>query len=89
MWDINLSDQWRVEKKLLEKGRRNGNSDEAAVVDGESPAITRILNCYLENSTSIRYDENCEANPLTSVTRKTHREHFSPPDANDFGGEMA
>lgn len=92
IWDINSFDQWGVElgKKLamdvkdhlLEARRAQGSQ-----VDTGSPATSRILNYYIENSTGCP----CEAsrkesgNSMSSITRKTHREHY-PPIGHDLGG---
>lgn len=77
IWDINSFDQWGVElgKKLaidvkdhLEKARSSHEAVETA-----NPATTRLLNYYVENSRDC--GENDEGNPITCVTRQTHREH--------------
>jgi len=88
LWDLNSFDQWGVElgKKLagdvkghLLKARTTGE-----VVDTGNPATSRLLNYYMDNQTGESVcDDN--ANSLTSVTRKTHREHF-PPEAHDLKG---
>lgn len=103
IWDINSFDQWGVElgKKLaidikdhLIDARRKSSNDEDHTVDTGSPATTRLLNYYLDNSPN-----NCqsassdcapmvpaESRPLTRVTRKTHRDHHPPPLQHDLGG---
>jgi glucose-6-phosphate isomerase len=93
IWDINSFDQWGVElgKKLamdvkdhlLEARRAQGGHQ----VDTGSPATSRILNYYIENSTGGPC-EPCRkesGNPMPSITRKTHREHY-PPIGHDLGG---
>jgi len=91
LWDLNSFDQWGVElgKKLasdvkghLLKARTTGES-----VDTESPATSRLLNYYMDNQTgeSVRDVGEGNTSSLTSVTRKTHREHF-PPSAHDLKG---
>ena len=86
IWDINSFDQWGVElgKKLagdvknhLLKARMKGEE-----INTGSPATMRILKYYVENS---QETPSWDSNPLTSVTRKTHREHF-PPSCNDLKG---
>jgi len=103
IWDINSFDQWGVElgKKLaidikdhLIDARRKSSNGEDHTVDAGSPATTRLLNYYLDNS-----PDNCqstasdcapmvpgESRPLTRVTRKTHRDHHPPPLQHDLGG---
>jgi glucose-6-phosphate isomerase len=96
LWDINSFDQWGVElgKKLacevkdcMLEGRR-GDSD--GPVDAGSPATTRLLNYYLENSHEnhavCQPSSQKPANGTTKVTRKTHREHHPPPLQHDLGG---
>jgi len=90
IWDINSFDQWGVElgKKLacdvkdhLIDARLTGRE-----IDTGNPATSRILNYYIQNS---RQTPPCEElwdrNPLTSVTRKTHKEHY-PPSKHDLKG---
>jgi len=92
LWDINSFDQFGVElgkklaidvkEKMLE-GRRNGGDHK---VDTGSPATTRLLNYYLENSKNVCCEDE-SANAQTRVTRKTHREHHNPPPLqHDLGG---
>ncbi len=91
IWDINSFDQWGVElgKKLandvkdhLLEARNKGEQIQAG-----NPATSRILNYYVENSKQPPCEDLWDANPLTSVTRKTHRdrEHF-PPVGHDLKG---
>jgi len=90
IWDINSFDQWGVElgKKLagdvkehLINARTTGKA-----VDTGNPATSRILNYYIENS-QIEPDDNIQnSNQFTSITRKTHKEHY-PPIKNDLKGK--
>mmetsp|Transcript_5036 Transcript_5036/g.14471 ORF Transcript_5036/g.14471 Transcript_5036/m.14471 type:complete len:784 (-) Transcript_5036:173-2524(-) len=91
IWDINSFDQWGVElgKKLaidikdhLHEAR--SDPDEKPVETG-SPATSRILNYYVDNSRHASCDLLQDTNPLTSVTRKSHRDFF-PPDENNLQG---
>ena len=94
IWDLNSFDQWGVElgKKLaldvkdhLMEARNNevGESD----VTCENPATTRILNYYVKNSrdAAINGGSTSPGTRATSVTRKTHMDHF-PPQIHDLGG---
>ena len=91
IWDINSFDQWGVElgKKLacdvkdhLLEHRTTGEKIEA-----ENPATSRLLNYYVENSNQAPCEDLWDSNPLTSVTRKTHRDRvFFPPVSNDLKG---
>lgn len=90
IWDINSFDQWGVElgKKLaidiksnMYEGRMTGGP-----VDAGSPATTRLLNYYLENSQEAKCLPEEAHNSMTRVTRITHREHHSlPPLQHDLG----
>eukprot|EP00522_Entomoneis_paludosa_P014844 CAMPEP_0172451562 /NCGR_PEP_ID=MMETSP1065-20121228/9558_1 /TAXON_ID=265537 /ORGANISM="Amphiprora paludosa, Strain CCMP125" /LENGTH=803 /DNA_ID=CAMNT_0013203525 /DNA_START=218 /DNA_END=2629 /DNA_ORIENTATION=- len=90
MWDINSFDQWGVElgKKLaidvkshMLTGRTGGES-----VDTGSPATTRLLNYYLENSRDSACSHEESHNSMTRVTRNTHRDHSGlPPLQHDLG----
>mmetsp|Transcript_6077 Transcript_6077/g.12533 ORF Transcript_6077/g.12533 Transcript_6077/m.12533 type:complete len:804 (+) Transcript_6077:143-2554(+) len=90
MWDINSFDQWGVElgKKLaidvksnMLEGRTKGEA-----IDAGSPATTRLLNYYLENSKDTACNPEESHNSMTRVTRKTHREHSGlPPVQHDLG----
>ena len=98
IWDINSFDQWGVElgKKLaidikdhLLDARKKNSNGEDNTVDTGSPATTRLLNYYLQNSPDNcqRMDQPCGSeNRLTLVTRKTHRDHHPPPLQHDLGG---
>ncbi len=91
IWDINSFDQWGVElgKKLacdvkdhLLEYRSSGGKIEAA-----NAATSRLLNYYVENSNQSPCEQLWDSNPLTSVTRKTHRDReFFPPVSNDLKG---
>ena len=99
LWDLNSFDQWGVElgKKLAGdvKGHLLDARTTGEKVDVKgSPATSRLLNYYVENGSG---ESVCDgvgsvmgggvhSNPLTSVTRKEHREHF-PPSANDLKGK--
>jgi len=89
IWDINSFDQWGVElgKKLaidVKEHLLDARSDpENRPVDTGSPATSRILNYYVDNSRAC--EEIQSTNPFTSITRKTHREHC-PPASSDLGG---
>jgi glucose-6-phosphate isomerase len=89
IWDINSFDQWGVElgKKLAcdVKGHLVNARTTGKKVKAENPATSRILNYYVENSVQTPAEDLWDVNPLTSVTRKTHREHF-PPSCNDLKG---
>mmetsp|Transcript_25270 Transcript_25270/g.31868 ORF Transcript_25270/g.31868 Transcript_25270/m.31868 type:complete len:276 (+) Transcript_25270:95-922(+) len=89
IWDINSFDQWGVElgKKLacdvknhMLDARMNNKK-----IDAGNPATSRLLNYYVESSGQGPCEELWDTNPLTSVTRKTHREHF-PPVGHDLKG---
>ena len=90
IWDINSFDQWGVElgKKLatdvknhILDARKDGKE-----IDAGNPATNRLLNYYIQSTSSQSPCEDLwDANPLTSVTRKTHREHF-PPVGHDLKG---
>lgn len=97
IWDINSFDQWGVElgKKLalevkghLLEGRRNGV--EETPVEASNPATSRLLNYYLQNSRTACQENASKpqtGNPLTRVTRTTHKEHLYPPPLHhDLGG---
>ncbi|EEC43144.1 isomerase glucose-6-phosphate isomerase [Phaeodactylum tricornutum CCAP 1055/1] len=92
MWDINSFDQWGVElgKKLAidVKGHLLNARRSEEEVETSNPATTRLLNYYVNNSR--RICQEAPYNPITSVTRKTHREHASaplPPLPHDLGGQ--
>jgi glucose-6-phosphate isomerase len=89
IWDINSFDQWGVElgKKLacdvknhIVDARMNDKK-----IDAGNPATSRLLNYYVESSEKGPCEELWDTNPLTSVTRKTHKEHF-PPVGHDLKG---
>ena len=91
IWDLNSFDQWGVElgKKLaldikehLVKARSSEQVEQHIVAD--NPATSRILNYYVRNSGDAARSAGA-TNPFTSVTRKTHREHF-PPEIHNLGG---
>mmetsp|Transcript_31812 Transcript_31812/g.63387 ORF Transcript_31812/g.63387 Transcript_31812/m.63387 type:complete len:750 (+) Transcript_31812:108-2357(+) len=94
IWDLNSFDQWGVElgKKLaidvkghLLKARYDPRQ---RPVDTGSPATSRILNYYVQNGRDASANgTGMSVNPLTSVTRKTHREHIPPP-IRDLGGNV-
>ncbi len=90
LWDINSFDQWGVElgKKLaidvkhhLLQARNEPDHD----IDTGNAATSRILNYFVKNSRDQPCESHSTGNGLTSVTRKTHREHF-PPNGHDLGG---
>ena len=95
IWDLNSFDQWGVElgKKLaldvkehLMEARNNEVGDHE--VTAENPATTRILNYYVKNSRDAvtgTHGRPRSKNPATTVTRKTHLDHF-PPQIHDLGG---
>lgn len=91
LWDINSFDQWGVElgKKLaidIKDQILEARSDPLGrPVDTGSPATSRILNYYVENGHDSFLEESRDANTLTRVMRKTHRDHV-PPSAHDLGG---
>jgi glucose-6-phosphate isomerase len=98
IWDINSFDQWGVElgKKLaievkdhFLEARQKAAAGEDFTVVAKNPATTRLLNYYLDHSQASnhcvdqdRQVENCQ----THVTRKTHRDHFPPPQQHDLSG---
>lgn len=94
IWDLNSFDQWGVElgKKLaidvkgdLLKARYD---PQQRAVDTGSPATSRILNYYVQNGREASDNgTGMSVNPLTSVTRKTHKDHFPPP-IHDLGGNV-
>ena len=91
IWDINSFDQYGVElgKKLAIKVRDHlmearKSSDKSETVDTGSPATSRILNYYIQNSKNSHCNEG-DANGLTTVTRKTHRD-VCPPSTHNLGG---
>lgn len=90
IWDINSFDQYGVElgKKLaievrdhLKEARKVDGKQE---VDAGSPATSRILNYYIQNSKNSVFNES-DSGGLTSVTRKTHRD-LCPPSDHNLGG---
>lgn len=90
IWDINSFDQYGVElgKKLaidvrdhLMEARHSESCDE---VDTGSPATTRILNYYINNSKTSQGTEP-RVNEYTSISRRTHRD-IAPPSGNNLGG---
>eukprot|EP00586_Coscinodiscus_wailesii_P008611 CAMPEP_0172522570 /NCGR_PEP_ID=MMETSP1066-20121228/293200_1 /TAXON_ID=671091 /ORGANISM="Coscinodiscus wailesii, Strain CCMP2513" /LENGTH=561 /DNA_ID=CAMNT_0013305587 /DNA_START=945 /DNA_END=2630 /DNA_ORIENTATION=- len=88
IWDINSFDQWGVElgKKLAIDVRKhliNARADPHHDVDTGRPATTRILNYFVHHSRAAKTSSNTES--ISSVTRKTYREHH-PPKGNDLGG---
>lgn len=91
IWDINSFDQWGVElgKKLAIDIRDNlheARSDPAQKpVDTGSPATSRILNYYVDNSRDATCDILRDSNALTTLTKKSHKDVF-PPDKHDLGG---
>jgi len=92
IWDINSFDQWGVElgKKLaidIKDHLHEARSDpDGKPVDTGSPATSRILNYYVENSRHSTCDAIRQSSPLTSVTRKTYRD-MHPPDEHNLGGK--
>jgi len=57
-------------------------------INADNPATTRILNYYVNNSRdAVRGGQmsNPVSAGITSVTRKTHKDHF-PPEIHDLGG---
>ncbi|KAL3761983.1 hypothetical protein ACHAW5_006489 [Stephanodiscus triporus] len=94
IWDLNSFDQWGVElgKKLaldvkehLMEARNSEVGDHEIIAD--NPATSRIMNYYIKNSRDA-VGVGGLSNPgtsATSVTRKTHKDHF-PPQINDLGG---
>lgn len=90
IWDLNSFDQWGVElgkmlalevKEHLVEARNNEKGEH--VVEAANPATSRILNYYVKNSIDAAKNGG-SSNPVTSVTRKTHK-HF-PPQIHDLGG---
>jgi len=91
IWDINSFDQWGVElgkklandvKDLLIKARID---PDGGPVQASSPSTTRMLNYYVNNSRHATCDHICNTNPITTITRKTHRDY--PPPSNDLKGK--
>lgn len=95
IWDLNSFDQWGVElgKKLaidvkdhLTKARYDPKQQPVVIPD--APATSRILNYYVKNGREATDNgTGMSVNPLTSVTRKTYREHIPPP-IHDLGGNV-
>lgn len=95
IWDLNSFDQWGVElgKKLamdvkdhLTKARYDPKQQPIDIPD--APATSRILNYYVKNGREATENgTGMSVNPLTSVTRKTFREHIPPP-IHDLGGNV-
>mmetsp|Transcript_21194 Transcript_21194/g.24557 ORF Transcript_21194/g.24557 Transcript_21194/m.24557 type:complete len:826 (-) Transcript_21194:17-2494(-) len=89
IWDINSFDQWGVElgKKLATdvKNYMIESRTKKEKIDAGNPATSRLLNYYVEESEQNPCETLWDTNPLTSVTRKTHREHF-PPVGHDLTG---
>ena len=89
IWDINSFDQWGVElgKKLANdvKNHMLDARQKKSVIDAGNPATTRLLNYYVESTEQGPCEELWDSNPLSSVTRKNHREHF-PPVGHDLKG---
>jgi glucose-6-phosphate isomerase len=109
IWDINSFDQWGVElgkqladdvKSKLIEARKNVDKGNH-VIEASNPASSRILNYYVDNSSSntcftgdtMFNDANkLDANPMTRITRKTHQDHsrafssVAPPTQHDLGG---
>jgi glucose-6-phosphate isomerase len=89
IWDINSFDQWGVElgKKLAIEVKEHmiqarNSREKNFKIDAGNPATTRLLNYYLENSSDnscCQDDKPSSGNAVTSVTRKTHRDHKNPP----------
>lgn len=96
IWDINSFDQWGVElgKKLAidikEKLITARTDPNQAPVRAANPATSRILNYYVAQSREAAFLEDDEVeslpNPLTEITRKTHRDHYPPEGTGDLGG---
>lgn len=105
IWDINSFDQWGVElgKKLaidVKEHIRGSRSDpRKSPVNTGSPATTRILNYYLDNSRDECREEEEKKNfgsmddtlhtSHTSVTRQTYLSEahaFRPPAPHDLDG---
>ena len=90
IWDINSFDQFGVElgKKLAIEVRdylkESRKADGNYVVDAGSPATSRILNYYIQNSKNSLCNEG-DLGGTTSITRKTHRD-LCPPSDNNLGG---
>jgi len=95
IWDLNSFDQWGVElgKKLamdvkdhLTKARYDPKQQPIDIPD--APATSRILNYYVKNGREATENgTGMSVNPLTSVIRKTFREHIPPP-IHDLGGNV-
>eukprot|EP00569_Conticribra_weissflogii_P005091 CAMPEP_0171342712 /NCGR_PEP_ID=MMETSP0878-20121228/15139_1 /TAXON_ID=67004 /ORGANISM="Thalassiosira weissflogii, Strain CCMP1336" /LENGTH=672 /DNA_ID=CAMNT_0011845459 /DNA_START=334 /DNA_END=2351 /DNA_ORIENTATION=+ len=92
IWDLNSFDQWGVElgkelaldiKEKLVKARKEQGT---LHIEADNPATSRILNYYLKNSKDAAKNGGT-CNPVTSITRKTHMEHF-PPEIHDLGGTI-
>jgi glucose-6-phosphate isomerase len=90
IWDINSFDQYGVElgKTLAIEVRDHLKEARQAVgiheVDAGSPATSRILNYYVQNSMNAVCNES-DSGGVTSVTRKTHRD-LCPPSDHNLGG---
>jgi glucose-6-phosphate isomerase len=94
IWDINSFDQWGVElgKKLALDVKNNileGRSHPGKIVDAGSPATTRILNYYIQNSHQSTAPNKTPVNQITSVKRrkeaaKGHIRDRVPPSKHDL-----
>ena len=92
IWDINSFDQWGVElgKQLAINVKDHllvaRKADEDHVIDAGSPATSRILNYYVNNSRGAPCEgESATGNSITRITRKTHDDFF-PPAQHNLGG---
>jgi len=99
IWDLNSFDQWGVElgkqlaldvkEQLMSARNCNGAAREEGEqeIKGDNPATSRILSYYVANSRDAVRGGGA-SNPVTSstsVTRKTHKDHF-PPQVHNLGG---
>eukprot|EP00527_Entomoneis_sp_CCMP2396_P002009 CAMPEP_0198141286 /NCGR_PEP_ID=MMETSP1443-20131203/4324_1 /TAXON_ID=186043 /ORGANISM="Entomoneis sp., Strain CCMP2396" /LENGTH=367 /DNA_ID=CAMNT_0043803995 /DNA_START=760 /DNA_END=1863 /DNA_ORIENTATION=- len=100
-WGVELGKKLAIDVKahMLEGRRRNssnastltteGGEQPLPVVETGSPATTRLLNYYLDNSKDSVCNNQESHNSMTRVTRNTHREHnnnsLPPPLQHDLG----
>ena len=94
IWDINSFDQYGVElgKKLandIKERVSKARADPSKPVTARNPSTARLLKYYLKNSSGVDCNDSISPSPLnlSSVTRKTYKDHFPvPPLQHDLGG---
>eukprot|EP00584_Thalassiosira_punctigera_P010608 CAMPEP_0172534566 /NCGR_PEP_ID=MMETSP1067-20121228/6879_1 /TAXON_ID=265564 ORGANISM="Thalassiosira punctigera, Strain Tpunct2005C2" /NCGR_SAMPLE_ID=MMETSP1067 /ASSEMBLY_ACC=CAM_ASM_000444 /LENGTH=726 /DNA_ID=CAMNT_0013319373 /DNA_START=172 /DNA_END=2352 /DNA_ORIENTATION=- len=94
-WGVELGKKLALDVKehLMEARNDDGvGEEEGREIVADNPATSRILNYYVDNSReagrgdwSSTGSSNNPVTTSTSVTRKTHKDHF-PPQIHDLGG---